>query len=419
MRAAIIAVGSEMLGISKVDTNSLEVTRHLEEWGVELVRKSVIGDHAADLAHELRAAFDICDVVVVMGGLGPTEDDVTKEVVSGVLGIPMREEAKVLAKMLALFEKRGYPMPETNRKQALVFEGHRYLENPRGTAPGFHLDFNWSGATRHLWIFPGVPVELRGMLEADFGPWLQTLGLSRRYWRTLRIAGMPESLADQKLKGFYETYRETPVTILASRGELSLHFYANGPEDAAYARLLAMEADVREALGERVYGCGDDTLELVVGRLLVSRAETLAIAESCTGGLLSGRITDVPGSSKWFLGGVVAYSGEVKMSMVGVDPAHIQQHGEVSEEVARDLAEGARRRFGASWGIGVTGIAGPDGGSEAKPVGTVHIAVASRGHVEHRKLYFAGGREQVRRFATNAALDLLRMEIGRGGGGSC
>jgi nicotinamide-nucleotide amidase len=400
-----------MLGISKLDTNSLEVTRHLEEWGVELVRKSVIGDHSSDLAHELRASFDSCDVVVVMGGLGPTEDDMTKEVVSGVLGISLREEEEVLAKMLALFEKRGYPMPETNRKQAMVFEGHDYLRNPKGTAPGFHLDFDWGGRPRHLWIFPGVPHELKGMLEADFGPWLQTLGLQRRHWRTLRIAGMPESLADQKLKAFYEKYRETPVTILASRGELALHFYSNGSEDVAHARLLAMEAEVREALGDRVYGIGDDTLELVVGRLLLARGETVATAESCTGGLLSGRITDVAGSSQWFLGGIVAYSGDVKMSMVGVDPSHIQQFGEVSEEVARDLAAGARRRFGATWGIGVTGIAGPDGGSEAKPVGTVHIAVASHGHVEHRKLYFAGGREQVRRFATNAALDLLRMGL--------
>jgi nicotinamide-nucleotide amidase len=411
MRAAIIAVGSEMLGISKVDTNSLEVTRHLEEWGVELARKSVIGDHAADLAHELRITFDSCDVVVVMGGLGPTEDDVTKEVVSGVLGIALREEPEVLGRMLSLFEKRGYPMPETNRKQALVFEGHDYLRNPRGTAPGFHLAFDWGGRPRHLWIFPGVPLELQGMLEADFGPWLRSLGLARRYWRNLRIVGMPESLADQKLKQFYETYRDTPVTILASKGELALHFYANGPEDAAYGRLLAMEADVRELLGDRVYGSGDDTLEMVVGRMLLSRGETVATAESCTGGLLSARITDVPGSSQWFGGGVVAYSREVKMSMLGVDPAHIEEHGEVSEEVARGLASGARRRFGSTWGIGVTGIAGPDGGSEAKPVGTVHIAVASRAHVEHRKLFFAGGREQVRRFATNAALDLLRMGL--------
>lgn len=413
MRAAIVAVGSEMLGISKVDTNSLEVTRHLEEWGVELARKSVIGDHASDLASELRQALDSCDIVVVMGGLGPTEDDVTKDVVAGVLGVPMREEGEVLAKMVALFANRGYPMPETNRKQALVFEGHGYLRNPRGTAPGFHLEIDWSGRGRHLWIFPGVPNELRGMLESDFGPWLQTLGLPRRHWRTLRIIGMPESLADQKLKAFYEKYRDTPVTILASRGELSLHFYALGTEDDAYAKLLTMEADAREALGERVYGTGEDTIELVLGRMLLARGETVAIAESCTGGLLSSRITDVAGSSQWFLGGVVAYSADVKMSMVGVDPAHIQQHGEVSEEVARDLAAGARRRFGTTWGIGVTGIAGPDGGSEEKPVGTVHIAVASLAGVEHRKIYFAGGRENVRRFATNAALDLLRMEVAR------
>ncbi len=411
MRASIIAVGSEMLGISKVDTNSLEVTRHLEEWGVELARKSIIGDHAADLDSELRGVLDSCDVVVVMGGLGPTEDDMTKDVVSGVLGIPMRTDDEVLSKMISLFEKRGYPMPETNRKQALVFEGHGYLRNPRGTAPGFHLEVFWKGSNRHLWIFPGVPNELRGMLEADFGPWLRTLGLARRHWRTLQITGMPESLADQKLKPFYDTYRDTPVTILASRGDLSLHFYANGSEDVAYARLLAMESAVREALGERVYGTGDDTMELVIGRMLLERGESVATAESCTGGMLSARITDVAGSSQWFFGGVVAYSADVKMSMLGVDPAHIQKYGEVSEEVARDLAAGARRRFGATWGVGVTGIAGPDGGTEEKPVGTVHIAVALRDHIEHRRLYFAGGRENVRRFTTNAALDLLRMAM--------
>jgi len=412
MRAAIIAVGSEMLGTSRLDTNSLEITRLLEEWGVVLRRKAVVGDDLGDMVDELRFAASGNEILIVTGGLGPTEDDLTREAVRDAFDLPMKEDPGILARLEARFAARGYEMPVTNRKQAQIFEGQETIPNERGTAPGFHLELAWQGSTRHVWIFPGVPHELSGMLESRFEPWLSTLGLDRRHWRVVRVVGLPESTADEKLKPFYAKHRDRPATILASKGELQVHFYVHGAERAS-ERLDEMENEVRELLGERVYGSGDVTLEDVVGQILSGCGKTVATAESCTGGLLAKRLTDIPGSSKWFKGGVVAYTGDAKMFLLGVDPAHIQQAGEVSEEVACDLAEGARRRFGADFGVGVTGIAGPDGGTEEKPVGTVHVAVASAGEVTHHKFVFPGGRGLVRRLSTSMALDMVRRMAAR------
>lgn len=413
MKAAIVAVGSEMLGTTRLDTNSLEITGLFEEWGVVLRRKAVVGDDLRDLIEELRFLAGKNDVLIVTGGLGPTEDDLTREAIAEAFGLPMREDSEILRKLEERFAARGYEMPATNRKQAQVFVGHETIPNERGTAPGFHVTFDWEGATRHLWTFPGVPHELAGMLASHFQPWLSTLGLDRRRWRVVRAVGLPESTADEKLKPFYDRHRDRPVTILASKGELEVHFYVNG-DGGADERLDEMEREVRELLGERVYGSGEASLEEVVGRLLADRGMTVATAESCTGGLLAKRLTDVPGSSLWFKGGVVAYTADSKMFLLGVDPAHIQQEGEVSEAVARDLAVGARRRFGTEIGVGITGIAGPDGGSEDKPVGTVHVAVASPTEIVHRGFVFPGGRGLVRRLSTSMAMDMLRKMVTRG-----
>jgi nicotinamide-nucleotide amidase len=411
MNAAIIAVGSEMLGTSRLDTNSLEITKRLEEWGVVLRRKAVVGDDLADMVAELRFAAGRHDVLIVTGGLGPTEDDLTREAVAEAFGLAMEEDTEILRRLEARFAARGFEMPVTNRKQAQIFQGQETISNDRGTAPGFHLSFDWQGAARHMWIFPGVPHELMGMIESRLVPWLSSLGLDRRVWRVVRVVGLPESTADERLKPFYARHRDRPVTILASKGELQVHFYVHGNDDSA-ARLDEMEREVRELLGERVYGAGDVLLEEVVGEILLQNGRTVATAESCTGGMLAKRITDVPGSSRWFKGGVVAYTADSKMFLVGVDPVHIQQAGEVSEEVARDLALGARRRFGSDFGIGITGIAGPDGGSEDKPVGTVHVAVASDAEVVHHRFVFPGGRKLVRRLTTSMALDMLRRMAG-------
>lgn len=405
MKAAIIAVGSELLGTGRLDTNSLTIARTLERFGVELVRKSVAPDERAAIAEELRHALRFADVVLISGGLGPTADDVTKEAVAEALGLVLERDEAIVERLRERFAKRGLEMPETNVRQAMVFAGHETIANPRGTAPGFHLAVNG----KHVWIFPGVPYELEGMVENDVAAWLASRGSESRFVRVLRICGLPESTLDQMLQPFYRAHEREPVGIFASKGELQVHLRATGEAAAAHRYLDDLEREVREIVGERIFAVGDETLESVVGRMLAERGESVATAESCTGGLLSARLTDVSGSSKYFPGGVVTYSRDAKFFLLGVDPAVIDAHGEVSEEVAKQMARGARRRFAATYGVGITGIAGPTGGSDDKPVGLVHIAVATPRRVEHVRNVFPGHRELVRQLSTLAALDLLRI----------
>lgn len=413
MNAAIIAVGTELLGPQRVDTNSLRITSLLEQYGSPVVRKSVVPDDRHALADELRFALDRVDVVAISGGLGPTEDDITKEAVAEALGLDLILDPEVLAALEERFASRGMQMPETNRRQAMTFEGQRTLANHNGTAPGFHISRGPDGAMKHVWIFPGVPFELEAMLDAYMKPWLEARQRQSRFQLILRVAGLAESRLDEMLEPLYRKYPAEPVGIYAGRGELQIHLTATGSEEEARAHLAEREREVREIVGDRIYGTGSETLEGVVGKLLLDRGATVATAESCTGGLLSSRITDVSGSSSYFLGGVVVYTRDAKLFLVGVDPAVIDRDGEVSEEVARQLARGARRRFGADFGVGITGIAGPTGGSDRKPVGTVHIAVASASDVLHRLNRFPGNRELVKYFATQTALDMLRTMLMR------
>lgn len=409
MKAAIIAVGSEMLGTTRLDTNSLKLTRAFEAHGIAVNRKSVVGDDRALIAAELKFALDDHDLVVTTGGLGPTEDDLTKDAVADALGLRLQLDHEVLAHIERLFAARNLKMPEVNRKQAMVFAGQRTLTNRLGSAPGFHLNVAFDEKPRHVWIFPGVPNELEGMIEHDLEPWLREISRGRAiHRRAVKISGMAESAVETELKPFYEAHRGEPVTILASQGEIQIHFQSEGSADDAYPKLTAMEKELRAIYGDRIFGLDDENMEQVVGRMLAQRGETVATAESCTGGLLASRITDVSGSSAYFMGGVVTYSRDAKLFMLGVDPALIDAHGEVSEEVARDMARGARRRFGTTYGIGITGIAGPTGGTEAKPVGTVHIAVSLVDRTEHRKVNLIGSRENIKFRATQSALDLLR-----------
>jgi nicotinamide-nucleotide amidase len=408
VKASIIAIGSEMLGPSRLDTNSLKITAALEDYAVPLVRKSVVGDAQTDLVDELVFDVERADVLVVTGGLGPTEDDMTREALAEAFALTMRVDDAIVERLEQRFAKRGLKMPEVNKRQANVFVGHETLKNERGTAPGFHLRL---GET-HVWVFPGVPHELEWMLATYFTPWLAAArGARARHRRVLKISGMTESGVEEKLKPYYDAHRDETLTILATGGQIELHVHADGEEAAAKAHIAEREGELREIFGERIFGVDDDTLESVLGRMLTERGETVATAESCTGGLLASRITDVAGSSAYFMGGAVAYTAAVKQQVAGVAPALIAEHGEVSAEVAIALARGIRERFGTTYGVGVTGIAGPGGGSEAKPVGTVHLAVASAAAHEQRKLYWPMERTLFKRFATQSALDLLRLFV--------
>ena len=407
MKASIIAIGSEMLGRVRVDTNSLKVTAAFEDAGVELVRKSVVGDALDRIVAELDFALEQSDVLVLSGGLGPTEDDLTREALAKAFGLEMDVDESITAKIEARFAARGWKMPEVNKRQARVFRGQTTLQNDRGTAPGFHIVVR----EKDVWVFPGVPHELEWMIATYLRPWLQQRGGVSRLRRILKIAGMTESGVEERLKPYYDARPGEPLTILASGGQIELHVEAG---DAAGVALR--EQELREIFGDRLFGFDDDSLESVIGRMLTERGETVATAESCTGGLVGSRITDVPGSSRYFMGGVVCYHARAKIDLAAVDPALIEAHGEVSQEVAVALATGVRARFGTTYGVGVTGIAGPGGGSEAKPVGTVYIAVATPAGNHHRKFFWQGPRTIVKSYSAQGALDLLRVVILRSAG---
>lgn len=404
--AAIVAIGSEMLGPLRQDTNSLWLTARLEEIGIPLARKSVVGDDPAAIADELTHAGRFARLVFTTGGLGPTADDVTVAAVAAWLGAPLSRSDAFLEKMRQRFARRGYEMPACNAKQADFIVGALVLENPRGTAPGF-----WAARDGvEVVVLPGVPSEMREIMEESVLPVLRERAggiVGRR--RILRIAGMGESAVEELVAPVYARWKEDPVTILASPGEVQLHLAVRGRPDEAEARLAAMESDFRGVLGARVFGEDAEDLPLVVGRRLRERGWRVALAESCTGGMIASMLTDVPGSSEYFLGSVVSYANEAKEGFLGVDPETIRRHGAVSPETALAMARGALERFGSDVAVSVTGIAGPDGGSAEKPVGTVHFGLVSRaGEPVLKRRLFGGDRSVVRRAASVQALELLR-----------
>lgn len=408
MNAAIIAIGSEMLGPVRVDTNSLKITAALERYGIPLVRKSIVGDTLPELVGEIRYAIAHASILILSGGLGPTEDDLTREALAEAFGLTMEVDQSIIDRIAERFAARGWTMPEVNKRQGNVFTGQTTLKNERGTAPGFHIE---TGG-KHVWVFPGVPHELEWMLATYFVPWLTELSGGRaRHRRIFKIAGLTESGVEERLKPYYDAHRGEEITILASGGQIEIHLNADGTEEEAQAALASREAEIREIFGARLFGTDDDTLESVIGRLLTERGETLAVAESCTGGLLGSRITDVAGSSAYFMGGAICYTGAAKIAMADVDAALIREHGQVSEPVAIALAEGIRKRFGTTYGVGITGIAGPTGGTPEKPVGTVHVAVAGPDAQLHRKILWQGPRTIIKWYSTQQALDLLRRFV--------
>ncbi|HUA01770.1 MAG TPA: competence/damage-inducible protein A [Candidatus Aquilonibacter sp.] len=406
MKAEIIAVGSELLTPHRLDTNSLFLTDELTQVGVRVVYKSVVSDAIEEMLSTFRQALTRADIIVSSGGLGPTDDDRTRQAVADLLGRRLVRDEATLQKIQERFRKFGRPMPEINLRQALVVEGATVLSNPRGTAPGMWIE----AQGRILILLPGVPSELRAIVETEVKPRLARLGSKERlFTRELRIVGLFESEVEQRVRPLYAAYPDTETTILASAGYIQLHprIWSLG---AAYAeaRLNELVNRMALALGENLVSTNGDTLEEIVARQLTENHATIAVAESCTGGLLSERLTHLSGSSAYFLGGVVCYSNELKTQFVGVPAEMIAEKGAVSSEVALALAEGIRVRTGATLGLGVTGIAGPAGGTPEKPVGLVHIGLADERGPREKAFRFPGDRDRIRHFATQNALDAVR-----------
>ncbi|HVT16305.1 MAG TPA: CinA family nicotinamide mononucleotide deamidase-related protein [Thermoanaerobaculia bacterium] len=374
MRAAILAVGSELLGTERLDTNSLRLTAAFDRHGVELRRKAVVGDAEDEIAADLRSALPRVEVVVVTGGLGPTADDVTRQAVAAALGRSLSLDAEVLAGIERRFARLGWRMPEVNRRQAEVISGAEVLANARGTAPGMRLE----AGKATLFLFPGVPAELEGMIETHLEPWLAARsGGASRETAVLKVAGLPESLVEERIAPAYDEFGRESITILSKPGEILLQATAAGTTEERRARLAAMTARLSALVGDAVYAArAEDSLESVVGDLLRAAGATVAVAESCTGGLLGERLSRIPGSSDYFVGGAITYSDRLKRQLLGVPAALLAEHGAVSEPVARAMAAGALAAFGSDYAVAITGVAGPGGGSAAKPVGTVHLAVA-------------------------------------------
>ena len=415
--AEILAIGSELLTPFRVDTNSLFLTSRLNDHGLELLGKAVVGDRPQALVDALRQAVGRADVVVTTGGLGPTDDDLTRDALAAVAGVPFREEAAVLAAIADRFARRKMPMPAINRRQALVPEGATVLDNPNGTAPGL-----WLAVGRSVIVaLPGPPRELKPMWDTHVAPRLiARFGQQHLRRRTLKIAGRGESHVDEIAAPIYGPLRAASpaidTSILASPGQVELHLSAKGHDGDALDRALEQAvAALADAIGLPVFSVDGRELEEVVGDLLRARGGTVAVAESCTGGLVLGRLTNVSGSSAWVTGGVVAYDNAVKVRDLGVPESLLAAHGAVSEPVASAMAVGVRTRLQTSVGVGITGIAGPTGGSEAKPVGTVVIAVdGPDGRHVVRTVRFPGDRVMVRQMSVQTALDLLRRACAEG-----
>lgn len=412
-RAEIIAAGSELLTPHRLDTNSLYLTGRLNELGIVLGGKCVVGDDRARLADAIRQALARAEVVIVTGGLGPTADDVTRDAASDAFGLRLEENGEILAGIRRRFDQRGIRMPEVNRRQALVPAGATILPNPRGTAPGLLIE---TGEQLVL-LLPGPPRELKPMFDAEVEPRLAARTGGRRVLRrVLKVTGRSESQVEELAFPIYSTFGtpDAPVetTILAAPGQIELHVSAAGTDVGALTRTLDDAIRRLEtAIGPAVFSTDGRSLEAVVGERLQTRGLRIAAAESCTGGGLVVRLTDVPGSSAWVLGGVIAYANDVKVEQLGVPETLIAAHGAVSEPVAQAMAEGVRVRLRADVGVAITGIAGPDGGSAEKPVGTVVVAMAGPATTV-RTFHFLGDREVIRRFATTAALEMVRQGIG-------
>ena len=409
MNAEIIAVGSELLTPARLDTNSLFLTAQLNDLGIEVVQKTVIGDDRVRLTAIVRTSLDRCQIVILTGGLGPTEDDVTREAVAAALGRELVFHPEIVDAIERRFRRMGRKMAEINKRQAYVIAGAEPLANDNGTAPGQWIE----DAGRVVMLLPGPPPELNPMFIRDCLPRLQRL-VPPLAIRTLvfRVAGMPESDLDQLISPVYKQYENPVTTILAAPGDIQIHLRARSAAAEEAERLVAeLGGRIEPLLGERIYSRNGDPLEVVVGAGLRERSATLSVAESCTGGLLAGRITEVPGSSDYFAGGFLVYSDRMKTDLLGVEPGLLAEHGAASEPVAEAMARGAAHRMGSTFALSVTGVAGPGGGSDSTPVGTVCIGLAHPRGCDTRRFRFLGDRGRVRALAVQTALDILRRKL--------
>jgi len=413
VNAEIIAVGSEMLTPFRMDTNSLYLTEQLNLLGVDVIFKSIVGDDRRRLVAAAQHGLFRSDILIFSGGLGPTEDDLTREAVAEALGLSLRRDPEILARLEKRFAERGWKMSANNAKQADVLEGASVLPNPNGTAPGQWLSGEFDGREHIVVLLPGPPHEMKALFEAEVRERLRAkVPPAFLAVRTLKIAMLGESAVDARVAPIYKRYTDVETTILAGAGEIELHFKTIAATvDAAQRRVDEVAGVVEDELDDAVYSRNGESLEQIVGYWLQMRNATVAVAESCTGGLLAERITSIGGSSRYFLGGAVVYSNALKTELAGVPAEMIERHGAVSREVAAALAEGIRYRCESTLGVGITGVAGPTGGTAEKPVGLVFHAVASSTGTEVVQRNFPGDRKRIRRFASTMALDMVRKKL--------
>ena len=409
LSAEIIAVGSELLTPEKTDTNGLWLTEKLNEVGVEVMLKTIVGDDEARLEETIRDAVKRSDIVITTGGLGPTEDDVTRQVSGRAVGRELVYHDEIEAHLRERFRSWGREMPEINKRQAYVIDGAEILPNPNGSAVGMMLDLE----KKLFVVLPGPPRENKPMYENFVAARVRDLAgeiCVRR--RILRVSGMGESAVDEVIAPIYKSYQSVQTSILFSKSEIEVHLAAKASnENEALDVLEELSGKIADALGIAVFATNGETLEQVIGDMLSQNDTTLAVAESCTGGLIGMRVTDVAGSSKYFIEGIVAYSNEAKTRTLGVSEQTLIDHGAVSAETAEAMAAGVREYAGSDYGISVTGIAGPEGGSEEKPVGTVFVGYADADKTRSVKFVFPGDRYLIRWRSSQAALDYLRRQM--------
>lgn len=415
MTAEIVAIGSELLTPFRQDTNSLFLTEKLNQLGIDVGYKTVVGDRMDQLTSVARTALERCDVVIFMGGLGPTEDDLTREAVAQALNLPLRRDPDLVAGLYSRFAARRIKMPENNLKQADVIAGAVPLENPNGSAPGMWLEGSVHNLNKVIILLPGPPHELKPLFDAQCFDRLKLRFKDSHQHiaaRTIKVAMIGESDCDSRIAPIYKKVPEVETTILAHAGEVQIHLKTQaGSEHEAEQRVEELSQKIQDVLDDAVFSTSGESLEQIVCYYLEMRNSSIAVAESCTGGLIGQRITSVSGSSRAFLGGAIVYSNDVKTTLAGVPPLLMAEHGAVSREVAIAMAEGIRKQCKSTLGLAVTGIAGPKGGTEEKPVGLVYHALSDGKKTDVIKRNFPGDRERIRWYASQQALDMVRRKL--------
>lgn len=414
LSAEIIAIGSELLTPERTDTNSLWLTEKLNEIGIEVKLKTVVGDDALRLERTIRDAFERSNVVITTGGLGPTEDDITRTVAAQAVDKELILNENLVEEILAKFARMKREMPEINKRQAFIIEDAEILPNPNGSAPGMLFAKNDPEmGEKYLAILPGPPREMKPMFENFVLPHLRReAGEIVVKRRVLRVAGLGESAVDEQIAPIYKLYKNVQTSILFNRSEIEIWLIAQAESEPEAQTLLGEVADkIIEKLGAAVFACNGELMEEVIARMLTEAGKTLAVAESCTGGLIAERLTEIPGSSQFFIEGITAYANQSKIRVLGVAAELIEKYGAVSAEVAEAMAKNLRVRAETDFAISVTGVAGPGGGSEEKPVGTVFIGYSDAYSTTHRLLHLPGDRHLIRWRSSQAALDLLRRKL--------